>query len=155
MKKDLKLLLSIALLVAIVAGSSLLYQKLGAEYGGGALITEPNAMNAQLGQNKKSINEAPALPMQEGEVINEREASEMQDDMGQSMDQHPAIEGLIVVDHQLPIPAQAPVPEGGVPVIVTAVNGGPCKVGKQGQQGNVHSRQRLPADLVFHQRTRL
>ncbi len=57
MKKNLKIILSAVLLVAIVAGSSVLYQKLTADYSGsGNLITDSNAINAQLGQQNQSNN---------------------------------------------------------------------------------------------------
>lgn len=58
MKKILTLVLTAVLLTAVIIGSSVLYKDLTADYQGDNLVTDKDAISAQLGQNKPADNQS-------------------------------------------------------------------------------------------------
>ena len=94
--KNLKFILTTALLVAVVAGSSVLYHKLSREYvGNGNLVTDSDAILFQLGSSSQSEN-APESPsaQSEGDSVKE-EAPNESEPSDQTEDPAPSPEGNV------------------------------------------------------------
>ena len=88
--KNLKFILTTVLLVAVVVGSSVLYQKLSREYvGSGNLVTDSDAILSQLGRSAQSENDSVLPDLQGADNSADQSAPDISEPSTQSKNEEP------------------------------------------------------------------